>query len=375
VVVAVGSIGAHALIAIAIASGWGFDRRPLPERPVAVGPTISIDVAPIDVALIPALEIASEVPAGTTGSSEIAPRSTRGHASVVAGGRGSGELSNPGEPAAPTGSMRMRGRRHDLTLRGVALDKFLARETEVYIAPTDERLLPRSGKHEIRDRVTTVTVARDGTAKFKDQPDFKVRFVIPFGRADLEDLERRAKEDLVAWMADPYRDQRPVPTDEVPRACMMHEDVCVAPGGGGEGGGLIGGKADITGYLHRKFIGDPYASRKLALLDSTRAARVEIGSKYRSEQLDRSSELAQRNIDALWQATADPVQRRAALFTLWDECSEGEGPAAQAGERARAIVIGWIRARLPAGSPDAFTVDEIARLDAGRTSRHHFAPY
>jgi hypothetical protein len=38
-------------------------------------------------------------------------------------------------------------------------------------------------------------------------------------------------------------------------------------------------------------------------------------------------------------------------------------------------VIGFIRGKLPAGSPGAFTVDEIAKLDAARTSRQHFAPY
>jgi hypothetical protein len=38
-------------------------------------------------------------------------------------------------------------------------------------------------------------------------------------------------------------------------------------------------------------------------------------------------------------------------------------------------VIGWIRAKLPAGSPEAFTAVEVARLDAARSSRQHFQPY
>jgi hypothetical protein len=39
------------------------------------------------------------------------------------------------------------------------------------------------------------------------------------------------------------------------------------------------------------------------------------------------------------------------------------------------MVIGWIRAHLPAGEPGAFSADDIAALDAHRASRQHFAPY
>jgi hypothetical protein len=121
--------------------------------------------------------------------------------------------------------------------------------------------------------------------------------------------------------------------------------------------------------------GDPYSSRKRKLLDDTRDERAEIGAAHRTAQLARSGELVQRNLDALWRTTADPAARRAALFALWDECAEGEGPAGQAGELARAMVIGWIRGRLPDGGPGAFTAGELARLDAARTSHRHFAPY
>jgi hypothetical protein len=44
-----------------------------------------------------------------------------------------------------------------------------------------------------------------------------------------------------------------------------------------------------------------------------------------------------------------------------------------AGDRARAQVIGFIRGA--AGTPGAFTLDEIAALDARRTSKQHVAPY
>jgi hypothetical protein len=138
---------------------------------------------------------------------------------------------------------------------------------------------------------------------------------------------------------------------------------------------LIWGKLEYSDALIRRFSGDPYASRKLKLLDDTRAERAELGAQHHAEDLARSAEFAQRNLEALWRATDVPAERRDALFAMWDECAEGDDPDGQAGERARRMVIGWIRAKLPAGSPDAFTADEIAARSAHRRSRQPFAPY
>jgi len=146
--------------------------------------------------------------------------------------------------------------------------------------------------------------------------------------------------------------------------------------GGQNGGGvpIAGGAMDLTAYLMRKFhVGDPYASRKRKLLDDTIDERAQQGGAYRAEQLSRSAELMRANLDQLRAAT--PTELREALFELWDECAEGEGPTGEAGTRARAMVIGWIRARLPAGSAGAYTPAEIAALDARRSSTQHFAPY
>jgi hypothetical protein len=102
---------------------------------------------------------------------------------------------------------------------------------------------------------------------------------------------------------------------------------------------------------------DPYASRKRKLLDDTRAEREERGAAFRAEQAARSAELMQRNLEELWARVPDGAARKQALYELWNECADDE-----AGLRARAMVIGWIRARLPPGSGGAFTADELARL-------------
>lgn len=53
---------------------------------------------------------------------------------------------------------------------------------------------------------------------------------------------------------------------------------------------LLAGKLDLTSYLMRKAGIDPKASRKLKLLDDTRAERAERaerGAQYRSQQWSR----------------------------------------------------------------------------------------
>ena len=69
------------------------------------------------------------------------------------------------------------------------------------------------------------------------------------------------------------------------------------------------------------------------------------------------------------------MKRRAALFELWDDCDEGPDERGQAGQRARAMITGFIGAHLPRGSADAYTEDEIRLLDARGSSQQPFAPY
>jgi hypothetical protein len=137
---------------------------------------------------------------------------------------------------------------------------------------------------------------------------------------------------------------------------------------------------DVTDAFMREQGMDPYGSEKLKLLDATREERVEIGKRYRTQQLARSAELARNNVLRLWSMTADVRARKQGLFELWDDCAEettadGSAELAAGGEAARRYVIGFIRSKLPPGSHDAFTPTEIAQLNGARRSRSRFAPY
>ena len=139
---------------------------------------------------------------------------------------------------------------------------------------------------------------------------------------------------------------------------------------------ILAGGFDATDALMRAHGQDPYASRKLKVLDGTRDERVQIGNRHRAEQLKHATQLMQNNLDALWARSLDVRARKQALFELWDECVEAGDPAlVEAGAAARRLVIGAIRAHLPATGPDAYTAAELAALARAKQSRAAFAPY
>lgn len=142
-------------------------------------------------------------------------------------------------------------------------------------------------------------------------------------------------------------------------------------------GCLFGGcKMAFDDALMRRHGIDPYASAKRQWLDKTRDERVAMGIAFKKEELAHSAIYMQKNLEWMWQHTGDPAERKHALFELWDEAAEtGEDELVQGGAAARAYLIGFVRSRLPAGSPEAFSEQELAELNAHRTSHATFAPY
>ncbi len=391
------SVLAHVAALGAIA--YWFDARALPpvheiEAPVAIE-IVTPAPQPIEVAIL------DDAPTGPTGTTA---RITTRPGSQPSGARISGAETAAGpppttEPGRPN-PLAMRGLRHDLTLSDDAAVRSLGpdRPLEERVKPTG-KIAPAGREGVIDDVVARFKVHGDGTVNIVDKPDLDWEWKVPIPTP--EKLRQGAKElgdDLAAWRQDPYRDTRVGKTQDLPRHIQAVPGLCGTYGDGMcdatepdgtthkpkierslSGDGLIipviGGKADITGYLYRRFAGDPYASRKLKLLDDTRAERAESGAAYRAQQLAQSAELMATNLASLWATTVDPAARREALFDLWDECIEGKGEPGDAGARARAMVIGWIGAHLPRGGEGAFTDDDITRLDRRRASRQHFAPY
>jgi hypothetical protein len=382
--------------AFALLAQWSFDRAEIALPPVTNDPVRAewLPVVPIDVTVI----ASSHAPGPAIGST-----GARAHREVTA----SPVETPPGVEALATDGapnrLSMRGRRHDLTLSPDVAERIAAGGGSVE-NPTGEprwahdpkiQLRPDGGgRHQIRDVTATIDVAPDGTIDMKSKPHFSVKLNLP-SAANLRAQRDRIKEELSAWVADPYagarvgrRQDLPAHLQASPDACERWNDpMCFTAQDQAKVwaaqdravtskvGSFLEISADLTGYLMSRHSGDAYASRKLKILDQTRDERVRIGTAYRADQLARSSELVRRNLVALWRATADPAERRAALFEIWDECGEGTDAAGSAGERARLMVIGWIRQHLPRRARGAYSDSEIDALNARRTSRQRFVPY
>ncbi len=145
---------------------------------------------------------------------------------------------------------------------------------------------------------------------------------------------------------------------------------------------LLAGRFDVTDYVMRKTKNDPYASRKLKFLDATRDERVELGKKWRTEQLQQTAMIMKKNLAYAWNASPDLAARKRALFELWDEIVEPKSARdqidevlAEASRAARKAVIGFIRGHLPAGSTNAYSEAELAAFNAKKQSAATFAPY
>lgn len=133
---------------------------------------------------------------------------------------------------------------------------------------------------------------------------------------------------------------------------------------------------DVTDLVMRAGGRDPYASDKLAVLELTSKMRAPMSDADRRRRLDDALARLPDDLAALWRREDLPAaQRRRLIFDLWDELLDGAGPEGAAAARARDEIRRFVQRALPAGSPHAYTRDELARLNAGRRSQLEFAPY
>ncbi|HEY0255327.1 MAG TPA: hypothetical protein VGC41_27550, partial [Kofleriaceae bacterium] len=230
-----------------------------------------------------------------------------------------------------------------------------------HVIPSGELANAPNGRMTIDSSVTTVTVDRDGTAHFHDKADFDAHLdVNPVHVARTlkamgamivdaaEESEDMKKWDMVPDLPESKRGINEVcaqygrdcdtddlsPKERAAQGRVSSYSEGKAPDHGVGGGGLLSilsGRADLTSYLMRKAGIDPNSSKKLKLLDSTREERAEKGAAYQAEQLAKSDEYMQENLRALWASPLKGDERRALLFTLWDECDEGDSMSGHAG--------------------------------------------
>jgi hypothetical protein len=108
---------------------------------------------------------------------------------------------------------------------------------------------------------------------------------------------------------------------------------------------------------------------KARFLASTEPLRMRMAAEAHAEDLKAALWNLPALLDKIWfKPECPPTERRRLLHQLWLEYAEMPG-----NESSCATIMAFIRRRLPAGSRDAYTADELARLrpDAGP----RFDPY
>ena len=223
-----------------------------------------------------------------------------------------------------------------------------------------------------------VIVGRDGSATIHDKPNLQVQvhWLSPDGlKQDLSNI----KHGLAMWIADPYAVKN-LGTGLLPPGAKINEDEAWQLPGGQESPvlkgwqpqtALLSGKFDLTDWAMRAHGQDPYAEKKLAILDRTRDERAGMAEARRNEQLDHSAAIVRPQIDALWRrADVAPSMKRELLFELWDDCAEGDDALGRAGAAARGEILGFIRTNLPG----AYSPADLAELNKKRHSKQAFEP-
>jgi hypothetical protein len=137
------------------------------------------------------------------------------------------------------------------------------------------------------------------------------------------------------------------------------------------------GHFDLTDALMRAHGEDPYRYEKERFLEETRDARGQMALADREDRFRQALVRMPGYLDRVWSHDSwTDAQRRRLLFDLWDEVAEdGDAALVHAGVQVRAIIEGFIRRRLPAGSRAAYTEQELLVLDGIRRSRTRFRPY
>jgi hypothetical protein len=216
-------------------------------------------------------------------------------------------------------------------------------------------------------------VARDGVVHFEERSGTTTEVATP------AQLGRVLKHEIKDWIDDPYLYQGRLGDDRRPKAGRwVSQPVSprALPGDRDFGRDqievpLISGTFDVSGDAAHGPAQDPDLYKKQVFLERTRDRRAGMASGERAHLSDEAVYALSQRLAAVWDdARRSPAERRRILFRLWDECEE-----AGAGAAARATILGFIRRRIPAGSPDAYTPADIDELNRGRTSAAPFAPY
>jgi hypothetical protein len=137
--------------------------------------------------------------------------------------------------------------------------------------------------------------------------------------------------------------------------------------------GLSGG-FDITDLAMRGKKQDPYRYEKEKFMETTSKLRADLQSKARRAQIESSLAALPYHLEQVWgNLQYSARERRHVLFAMWKEAAGSDDEVGAAGRKARAAIEAFIRERLPEGTEDAYTDDELRKYNARGGMK--FEPY
>lgn len=250
-------------------------------------------------------------------------------------------------------------------------------------APT-YRLEPEKDGYVYRGPEFTAHVARDGVVQFKNKSSLKrvlpLPTPLPPGTPTLASLVKDHLSRRPRKPAPPSNEPTPPPPgiNQAPTIwpsasaqtaalcenpndprCPYPKNTQVIPGGA---------LADWDRFLLGLPQHESSRKEKARFLAATEPMRMRMAEEARAEDLRAALWDLPALLESIWSSKHPPAERRRLLHQLWLEYAEMPG-----NESSSATIISFIRRRLPASSPEAYTADELARLRPNAGPR--FDPY
>jgi hypothetical protein len=123
----------------------------------------------------------------------------------------------------------------------------------------------------------------------------------------------------------------------------------------------VSGTFDLTDELMRAAGQTTYRYEKAKFLSATFEFRVKLAAEQHRKLLREAIAGLPERLDALWgDAAYTPREKRRILCMLWAELEVVDPDHRLAAD----AIVGWVRRRLPAGTPLAYSAAEQARCTA-----------
>jgi hypothetical protein len=239
----------------------------------------------------------------------------------------------------------------------------------------------KQGGYEYEDTRFSAHIAPDGRVSFKDQGVGKGWRWVPFLPEPLPPGTETLESAVGALFGRRRPTPAPPPPPRLPPPNKSPTDAAKAPLDRREDEARrITGKVlpiaasdtlDVTDAYYRLLGEDPYRYEKARFLAATSELRLAMAARAQAADLRRALPEIPKRLAAIWaDRSQPPAARRRLICGLWAELRQDD--AARAGAAA---VIEFVRERLPAGSRDAYSADELGGCNRGLAPAAAFAPY